>query len=108
MKRRLTTPSVLLAGMLSAAAALPTVPLSPVEEGIDPTWRTISIAFAATLALGICVIAASIAMARIGTAALGAAAEKPELLMRSLLFIALAEGLGVLGFAVAILLIQKI
>jgi V/A-type H+/Na+-transporting ATPase subunit K len=45
---------------------------------------------------------------RIGAAALGAAAEKPELLIRSILFVALAEGLAVLGFAVAMLLLQKI
>jgi V/A-type H+-transporting ATPase subunit K len=38
---------------------------------------------------------------------LGAAAEKPELLTRSILFVALAEGLAVLGFALAMMLIQK-
>ena len=40
--------------------------------------------------------------------ALGAAAEKPELLPRSILFVALAEGLAVLGFAIAMMLLQKI
>ena len=39
---------------------------------------------------------------------MGAAAEKPELLTRSILFVALAEGLAVLGFAISIMLIQKI
>jgi V/A-type H+-transporting ATPase subunit K len=39
---------------------------------------------------------------------LGAAAEKPELLTRSILFVALAEGLAVLGFAIAMMILQKI
>ena len=40
--------------------------------------------------------------------ALGAAAEKPEVLSKSILFVALAEGLCVLGFVIAIMLVQKI
>jgi V/A-type H+-transporting ATPase subunit K len=39
---------------------------------------------------------------------MGAAAEKPELLTRSLVYVALAEGLAVLGFAVAVMILQKI
>ena len=39
---------------------------------------------------------------------MGAAAEKPELLTRSLLFVALAEGLAVLGFVIAMMLLGKI
>ena len=37
-------------------------------------------------------VIASLWFARIGSAALGAAAEKPELLTRSIVFVALAEG----------------
>jgi V/A-type H+-transporting ATPase subunit K len=44
---------------------------------------------------------------KIGSAAIGAAAEKPELLVRSLLFVALAEGLAILGFVVAMMLVAK-
>ena len=54
------------------------------------------------------VLGAGYAVGRIGSAALGAAAEKPELLTRSILFVALAEGLAVLGFAIAMMLLQKI
>ena len=50
---------------------------------------------------------AGFAVGKIGAAALGAAAEHPELLARSLLFVALAEGLAVLGFAVAMLIVMK-
>ncbi|HQJ94080.1 MAG TPA: ATP synthase subunit C, partial [Syntrophorhabdaceae bacterium] len=59
-----------------------------------------------TIRVGI--LGAGYAVGRIGSAALGAAAEKPELLTRSILFVALAEGLAVLGFAIAMMLMQKI
>lgn len=70
--------------------------------------RVIGLAIGAGLTMGLSVIGSGIAVGRIGAAAMGAAAEKPELLTRSLLFVALAEGLAVLGFAVAIMLVQKI
>jgi V/A-type H+-transporting ATPase subunit K len=82
------------------------------REG-DPTdlmsaYRTVGLGAAAALAISATVIGAAYAVGRIGSAALGAAAEKPELLTRSLLFVALAEGLAVLGFAIAMMLVQKI
>ena len=70
--------------------------------------RTIGLAIAAGITMGLSVIGSGMAVGRIGAAAMGAAAEKPELLTRSLLFVALAEGLAVLGFAIAIMLVQKI
>ena len=70
--------------------------------------ETIALALAACLTMAISVLGAGAAVGRIGSAALGAAAEKPDLLTRSILFVALAEGLAVLGFAIAIMLVQKI
>lgn len=70
--------------------------------------ETIALAIAACLTMSISVLGAGAAVGRIGSAALGAAAEKPDLLTRSILFVALAEGLAVLGFAIAIMLVQKI
>lgn len=70
--------------------------------------RAIGLGAAAAIAIALSVIGAAYAVGRIGSAALGAAAEKPELLTRSILFVALAEGLAVLGFAIAMMLIQKI
>ena len=72
------------------------------------TYKAIGLGAAAAFAIAICVLGAGQAVGRIGSAALGAAAEKPELLTRSILFVALAEGLAVLGFAIAMMLIQKI
>lgn len=71
-------------------------------------YKSIGLGVAAAFAIGMSVLGAGYAVGRIGSAALGAAAEKPELLTRSILFVALAEGLAVLGFAIAMMLIQKI
>lgn len=79
-----------------------------VPADLVSTYRAIGLGAAAAFAIGLSVIGASHAVGRIGAAALGAAAEKPELLPRSILFVALAEGLAVLGFAIAMMLIQKI
>lgn len=84
-----------------------------VARGSVPTdmmlvYKTIGLGAAAAVAISATVIGAAYAVGRIGSAALGAAAEKPELLTRSLLFVALAEGLAVLGFAIAMMLLQKI
>jgi V/A-type H+/Na+-transporting ATPase subunit K len=70
-------------------------------------YRTIGLGGAAAFAIAVSVLGAGYAVGRIGSAALGAAAEKPELLTRSILFVALAEGLAVLGFAIAMMLVQK-
>ena len=71
-------------------------------------YKAIGLGAAAAFAIGVSILGAGYAVGRIGSAALGAAAEKPELLTRSILFVALAEGLAVLGFAIAMMLIQKI
>jgi len=71
-------------------------------------YRTIGLASAAAFVTAVSIVGAGYAVGRIGSAALGAAAEKPELLTRSILFVALAEGLAVLGFAIAMMLLQKI
>ena len=71
-------------------------------------YRAIGLGLAAAFATAVSILGAGYAVGRIGSAALGAALEKPELLTRSILFVALAEGLAVLGFAIAMMLMQKI
>lgn len=73
-----------------------------------PFTAVVALAAAAAFTMVGSVLGAGYAVARIGSAAMGAAAEKPELLTRSILFVALAEGLAVLGFAIASMLVQKI
>lgn len=96
--------AVLLAS--AALAAEPAAVAAAAEKG--DAYRTIGLGAAAAFAVAISIVGAGYAVGKIGSAALGAAAEKPELLIRSLLFVALAEGLAVLGFAIAMMLIQKI
>lgn len=97
--------SVLLVG--APARAEETLPTGARPEPAS-VYRDIGLGTAAAFAIAISILGAAHAVGRIGSAALGAAVEKPELLTRSLLFVALAEGLGVLGFAIAIMLVQKI
>jgi len=80
----------------------------PAVAGNASAYRAIGLGLSAALTMALSVIGAGYAVGRIGSAAMGAAAEKPELLTRSILFVALAEGLAVLGFAISIMLLQKI
>ena len=59
------------------------------------------IAIGAGLAVGLGAIATGLAQSRIGAAAMGAVAEKPELMGRAILLVAIPETLVILGFAVA-------
>lgn len=63
------------------------------------------IAIGAGLAIGLAALASGMAQARVGAAAMGAIAEKPELTGRAILLMAIPETLVVLGFAVAAMII---
>jgi V/A-type H+/Na+-transporting ATPase subunit K len=63
------------------------------------------IAIGAALAIGLAALATGIAQARIGSAAVGAIAEKPELTGRAILLVAIPETLVILGFAVAAMIL---
>lgn len=67
-------------------------------------WAFISAAVAA----GLSVLAAGYAVSNIGSAAIGALAEKPELFGRLLILIGLAEGLAIYGLIVAILIFNRV
>jgi V/A-type H+-transporting ATPase subunit K len=75
-------------------------PQAPSQQGY--------IAIAIALSVGMSCLGAGYAVGRVGSAALGVASEKPELLGRSLLFVALAEGIAIYGLLIAILLWIKI
>ena len=63
---------------------------------------------AAALCVGISVIGAAWAVAKVGTAAMGAVAEKPELMGRSMVYVGLAEGLAIYGLIIAIMILGKL
>jgi len=60
---------------------------------------------AAAISVGLGSIACGIAVAVVGSAALGAAAERPEIMGRTIIFIGLAEGIGIYGFAIAFVIL---
>lgn len=107
--RKIETLGAILVALLMAVAgaAAQETTGATVPRDLLSTYRTIGLGAAAAFAIAATVIGAAWAVGRIGSAALGAAAEKPELLTRSILFVALAEGLAVLGFAIAMMLVQK-
>ena len=53
-------------------------------------------------------LAAGYAVAKVGSAAVGALAEKPELMARLLIFVGLAEGIAIYGLIVSILILDRI
>ena len=69
-------------------------------------WRWAMASAAA--ATGISTAAAAHAVARLGSAAIGALAEKPELFGRLLIFVGLAEGIAIYGLIVSVLILNRL
>ena len=63
---------------------------------------------AAALATGLSSLGAGIAVGSVGSAAIGALAEKPELLGRTLILVGLAEGIAIYGLIISILILNQI
>ena len=67
-------------------------------------WGFASAAHAA----GLAALGAGYAVANVGTAALGALAEKPDLFGRVLVMVGLAEGIAIYGLIVSILILNRL
>lgn len=63
---------------------------------------------AAALSTGISALAAGYAVATVGSASVGAMAERPELFGRVLVMIGLAEGIAIYGLIVSILILNRL
>ena len=63
---------------------------------------------AAALATALAALGAGFAVGRVGAAAIGALAEKPELFGRLLIFVGLAEGIAIYGLIVSILILNRL
>jgi len=63
---------------------------------------------AAALATGFGCLGAGIAVAYVGSAALGVIGEKPELTGRALIYVGLAEGIAIYGLIIAIMILTRI
>lgn len=93
--------TLLLAGMPAAGA-------TPGEAAGAPPqawgWGLLG----AAIATGLSSLGAGLAVGRLGAAAIGALAEKPELFGRLLVFLGLAEGIAIYGLIVSILIINRL
>jgi V/A-type H+-transporting ATPase subunit K len=63
---------------------------------------------AAALSTAFAALGAGFAVAKVGTAAIGALAEKPELFGRLLIFVGLAEGIAIYGLIMSILILNRL
>jgi V/A-type H+/Na+-transporting ATPase subunit K len=95
--------TALLVAMAPALAAGPAA--SGAGAGSE-AWSFGLIAAAVSTALA--ALGAGYAVARVGTAAIGALAEKPELFGRLLIFVGLAEGIAIYGLIVSILILNRL
>jgi V/A-type H+-transporting ATPase subunit K len=91
----------------SLIAASPALAATATGAPLDPqalAWGLVAAAGATALSA----LAAGYAVAKVGTAAVGALAEKPELMARLLIFVGLAEGIAIYGLIVSILILNRL
>ena len=62
----------------------------------------------AAIVTGLSALGAAIAVAVVGSAAMGAVAEKPETAGRALIFVGLAEGIAIYGLIIAIMILGRL
>lgn len=93
--------------VLGATAVLAAEPQAP-EGGKTLTMAHGLLGLAAALAVAFGAIGTAWAQSRIGAAAAGAMAERPEIGGQMLIFLVLPETLIIFGFLVAFFIVQKI
>jgi len=94
------TLALVAAGPALAADAAAAAPMDPSVL----RWGFI----AAAASAGLAALGAGYAVAQVGTAALGALAEKPDLFGRVLVMVGLAEGIAIYGLIVSILILNRL
>lgn len=104
MRNRMRLLITMLLLVLPAASAIAEGQAVERSSSLD----RIFLGLAAVLAVGISCVTSSYALSRIGTAAMGAMSEKPELGGRAIVFLGMAEGIAIYGLIVAIMLINRI
>ena len=108
MKKRVSIVLVLLAITVAAvcaqdaavAATTSAAVVAPAAKPVD-SFKYL----AAALAVGIACIGGGLAVGQIGSAAMGAMAENPELSGKALPYVGLAEGICLWGFLVGLLIL---
>ncbi|HUW33226.1 MAG TPA: ATP synthase subunit C [Planctomycetota bacterium] len=100
---------VLIIGNVVGAFVLPQVVLaagSPENDVNDsaPAPQQQQTAFPIAIVVGVSCLAAGYAVGRVGSAAVGAVSERPEMFGRALVFVGLAEGIAIYGLIIGIML----
>jgi len=101
--------TAILAAVTTMLLVSPGVLAAPSMPNGPPAGDVASLAFvAAAISTGLAALGAGFAVAKVGAAAIGALAEKPELFGRLLIFIGLAEGIAIYGLIVSILVLNRL
>jgi V/A-type H+-transporting ATPase subunit K len=100
MKRKIVFLMMILLAVSAAVFAQEAEPAAEAAAG-SSLWKYL----AAALSVGISCIAGGIAVGQIGSAAMGAMSENPELSGKALPYAGLAEGICLWGFLVALLIL---
>jgi V/A-type H+-transporting ATPase subunit K len=98
----------LIGGVASTLLFLATASAQPEAAGALSdnlgTWAFVTAAGATATSS----IAAAYAVARVGSAAVGALTEKPELFGRMVVLVGLAEGIAIYGLIISILILNQL
>ena len=87
---------------LLAPSAVSASALSAPEPPADPY-----VTLAAAICTAVATIGAGIAVGTVGSAAVGAIAEKPESFGRALIFVGLAEGIAIYGLLISFMILNR-
>jgi len=108
------TLAVVLIGVTAATLFATTPADDTAEKSVDVEVKKVVVTnvgsglIAAGIAAGVSAIAAGVAVAYVGAAAVGAVSEKPEVFGRTIIFVALGEGIAVLGLVIAIMILNTV
>jgi V/A-type H+/Na+-transporting ATPase subunit K len=80
---------------------------APAQQASDESLAKGLAYLAAAVSTGLAALGAGVAVSGTGAAAIGAIAEKPEALGRSLIFVGLAEGVAIYGLLIAFLVLFR-
>jgi len=93
-----------ITGIEWLATPIPVAAAPPTQDGGGISG---TVALAAALSTGLAAIASGIAVAVVGSAAVGAISENPENLGRTLIFVGLAEGIAIYGLITSFLILTR-
>jgi V/A-type H+-transporting ATPase subunit K len=112
--RNLALLTIALLGVLTMATAMAQAAHATLEvPGAGETEALAAVSngsapyYAAAAVMGMACMSAAYAVGKVGAAALGAAAEKPELLGKAIVFVGLGEGIAIFGLIISLMIINK-